>query len=97
MITGGLQQIKDCAEIQASEVIKQIRSVGSYGSPTFDDPVTAYIMANRFDWGSLCRMNSREVHFFTKDFVRIYEVCSRNKKELMIEGRDERKRIDHKN
>jgi len=68
--------LMDQAERQANAVIAQIRSVGSYGSPKFSDPVTASLMSSRFRWGEVCKTPEKDLKWFVRDFVSAYKSYS---------------------
>jgi len=86
--------LEDCAEIQASEVLSQIRQCGYYKTPDFSDPVTAHLMSHRFNFQSLCKtLNENEEKWFVKDFTKAYQAVDRNKENLLIEITPELKQI----
>ena len=86
--------LEDLAEIQASEVLSQIRQCGYYQTPDFKDPVTAHLMSHRFNFQGLCKtLNEDQEKWFVKDFVRAYQSVDRNKENLMIEITPELKQI----
>ncbi len=72
-MTGHNNSLDEKAEREAYGVIEQIRSVGSYGSPKFDDPVTAAVMTKRFRWNEVCMTPEKELKWFIKDFVGAYK------------------------
>jgi predicted transcriptional regulator len=75
---------EDRAELQAAKVIEQIKRVGSWGSPKFDDPVTADIVKRRFGWQMLCEMPIDQTSFFVRDFKAAYLANSREDKRLEL-------------
>lgn len=86
--------LEDVAEIQASEVLSQIRQCGYYQTPEFKDPVTAHLMSHRFNFQSLCKtLNEDEEKWFVKDFTKAYQAVDRNKENLLIEISPELKQI----
>lgn len=86
--------LEDLADIQASEVLNQIRQCGYYKIPEFKDPVTAHLMSHRFNFQSLCKtLNESEEKWFVKDFVKAYQSVDRNKENLLIEITPELKQI----
>lgn len=66
----------DKAEYQFGLVLKAIRITGSYGSPTFGDPVTHNIVHDRFGWGKICAIPQNEMSFFEKEFKAAYSIRS---------------------
>lgn len=74
----------DNAEGQASDVIGQVRSVGSYGTPVFDDPVTKLLMSGRWSWRSVCAMTEAEMKWWARDFVEAYQAFERKNECLEI-------------
>jgi hypothetical protein len=60
------------AEQQWNEIISQIRSVGSYGTPVFRDPATKALIGRRFSWQNLCQSTENDLRFFRKEFIAAY-------------------------
>ena len=60
------------AEQQWNEIICQIRSIGSYGTPVFSDPATRGLISRRFSWQNLCRSTENDLRFFRKEFIAAY-------------------------
>lgn len=86
--------LEDIAEIQATEVIKQMQLHGIYGTPEFKDPITKELTKHRFVLATLCRtMKDGDEKWFVKEFVRAYKAFERNKKNLLIEIPPELKQI----
>ena len=86
--------LEDLAEIQASEVLSQVRQHGYYQTPIFNDPVTAHLMSHRFNFKSLCKtMNEVAEKWFIKEFIQAYQVVDRNRDNLLIEAPPELKQI----
>ena len=80
------KQIEDVAEIQAAVVLRAIGTYGSYQSPTFEDPVTAEVIAKRFGWGHLCSYITDESKpWFVKEFKEAYLSFSRSMGNNVIE------------
>lgn len=67
----------DKSELQIKAIREEIRRIGSYGSPVFDDPVTDEIVKRRFGWGAICSMSDREFEFFAKNFKSAYSTQSK--------------------
>ena len=76
----------DIADMQVELVLAEMRRVGSYGTPVFDDPVTAHIIAKRIGWKSTCGTAERDWKHFIRDFREAYSSCSKisNRKALGI-------------
>lgn len=64
---------KDRASQQAAEVMRQIRQVGFYGTPQFDNPITDWLMKTRWNWRSVCTMTESEHKWWQKDFQDAYQ------------------------
>jgi len=68
-----LIQIEDRARVQAQLVIKVLRAKGANATPSWKDPLTRWIMMNRWpyrEWGS--RVIESELHWWERDFVNLY-------------------------
>jgi hypothetical protein len=75
---------EDRAELQAMKVISEIKRVGSYGNPKFDDPITASICKSVLRWNYLCQMPEADTSFFIRDFKAAYLASQREgKRELL--------------
>lgn len=85
--------VEDVAEVQAGVVIGQIRAVGAYGSPEFDDPITQGLFISRFNWGDLCRMTDRELTWFIRDFKAAYLAYDKAHGLIFIDGSKELKQL----
>ncbi len=71
---------EDQAEVESAKAFKAIRSVGSYESVCFDDPITQAVVAQYFGgWVKFCQetMESTE-HFRKKEFVKMYASYKRS-------------------
>lgn len=78
----------DAAELQVEKIWAEVRRIGTYGSPEFDDPVTAQVVSNRFDWTYVCGMLEKDRPFFVRDFRDAYASYSREEKRLLLAGPD---------
>lgn len=76
---------EDKAEEQAMKVLEEMRRVGSWSSPSFDDEKTKKIVAS-LGWGNICAMKESEVKFFVKDFIASYCSESRRQATTQISG-----------
>ena len=77
--------IEDIAEIQATEVLKQMQECGYCNTPKFTDPVTIELMKHRFNFISLCKtMKESEIKWFVKEFIQAYQAFDRNKENSLI-------------
>ena len=80
----------DVADIQAELVLAEMKRVGSYGTPIFDDPVTAHIITRRIGWKNVCNTLEKDWKYFVRDFRDVYSSCSkavnRNKLGISSEG-----------
>jgi hypothetical protein len=76
----------DIAETQAHHVLCQVRELGAYQTPTFDDPVTRELASRRWTWGTLCSMLERDHQWFVKEFVQAYRAYERLEIVPQLEG-----------
>lgn len=79
------------ADNQVAVVIKQIREIGSYRTPAFDDPVTDSLMKSRWSWQSVCSMTESELKWWAKDFIEAYQSHERIDKPAMIDGSNQQR------
>lgn len=87
-------KIDDTARNQAMLVLEKIRTVGSYGDPQFEDPVTRDLVARRFGWGTLCStMKADKENWFEKEFIEAYKSFDTEKGQLQIDAPEELKKI----
>ncbi len=91
----GLQApaVTDAANEQATAVMKQIRDIGSYRTPVFNDPITRSLMASRWSWQSVCSMTEVELKWWAKDFVESYQANTRLDPQAIIEGSGQQTRL----
>ncbi len=69
-----LIQIEDKARIQAQLVIKTLRTSGAHTGIGWKDPITKWIMANRwpyYNWAS--QALEKELHWWEKEFITLYK------------------------
>lgn len=65
---------KQISEKQAYIVVNEIKRVGSYGKPIFDDPVTD-ITVKKMGWQRLCgTLTDEKINWFVKEFSSLYEI-----------------------
>lgn len=76
---------EDKAESQANEIMREIRSVGFYGTPVFSDPITRELMSGRFSFQSMCQQAESELKWTLKTFKEAYLAYERNEKSLRIQ------------
>jgi hypothetical protein len=67
--------VEDIAMVRLNEIMGQIRSVGSYGSPVWGDPIVTDLLSRRWRWASLCEMTEKEHKWFAKEFVEAYRAA----------------------
>jgi hypothetical protein len=84
-IEGETVTTKDDATIQVNEIMRQIRELGSYRTPVFDDPVTKSLMSSRWSWQSVFSMTETELKWFSKEFIETYQSCDRKADHTMID------------
>jgi hypothetical protein len=80
----GEQKNCDPAENQVNEIMKQIRSVGSYGTPVFSDPITKSLLSSRWTFRSLCAMTEVELKWWGKEFSEAYQSMERSEQRVLI-------------
>lgn len=76
-IEGPVRTLQDQASEQVSVVIKQIREVGFYRTPCFDDPLTRRLINSRWSWRSICSMTENELKWWAKEFAELYQSFSK--------------------
>ena len=74
----------DVANSQAAAVMKQVRELGAYRYPVFDDPTTKALMSSRWSWAAVCLMTETEMKWWVKEFVEAYQ--SEKKSECLVIG-----------
>lgn len=62
----------DNATNQVNLIMQQLRNVGSYGNPGFEDPVTNSLMSTRWSWSAVCKMTEAEHKWWAKEFAEAY-------------------------
>lgn len=73
-IEGTAGALQDRGTVQATLVMKQIREVGYYRTPCFDDPVTKALMSSRWSWRSVCSMTETELRWWAREFTEVYRL-----------------------
>lgn len=68
----------DRAESEAMKVIDNIRLIGRYSQPRFEDPVTARVVG-RMGWNNLCSLPEDQQKWFVRDFMEFYKSETRRK------------------
>lgn len=79
---------EDLAELEASNILKMVRSLGAYRCPIHKDPVTRELFTSRFLWREVCALTSKELTWFIKEFKSAYLTAKRLKTKKMIGGID---------
>ena len=72
-------QLPDIAQLRVFEIIGQIRAVGSYGTPKWEDPIVGDLLKRRWSWHSLCGMTEEEHKWWAKEFIEAYRVMAEQK------------------
>lgn len=72
------KKIEDVAQAGLNEIMGQIRAVGSYGAPKWNDPIVADLLSRRWSWRGLCEMTETEHKWFAKEFVEAYRAAATN-------------------
>lgn len=83
----------DKAEYQFSLVVRAIKQTGRNKNPKFKDPVTQYLVDERFGWAAICNKPEKDIEFFGKDFKAAYN--SHKTIQNTEIGHDERRLIDN--
>ncbi len=83
----------DAATEQTNIVMRQIRDLGSYRTPVFDDPITKSLMASRWSWQAVCSMTETELKWWAKDFVESYQANTRTDTQARIESGGQQTRL----
>jgi len=76
-IEGPAKNPADMAALQVADILKQIRELGSYRTPSFVDPVTKAIMSSRWSWRAVCAMTEAELKWWAKEFIEAYQAMDR--------------------
>ncbi|BBO76144.1 hypothetical protein DSCW_35610 [Desulfosarcina widdelii] len=71
-IEGAALSLETKANHQWNTLMEQVRSVGWYGTPSIEDPITRKLMTGRFSMASLCEATPRELSFLRRDFLAAY-------------------------
>ena len=87
-INGGRENSENAASLQVNAVMQQIRQIGSYGQPVFDDPITKKLMSSRWSWRSVCSMTEVELKWWAKEFSDAYQAFQKNENQLAIENNE---------
>ena len=77
---------KDFASEQSVEVLKQVRELGYYRAPVFNDPITKALMSSRWSWHSVCSMTEDELTWWVKEFMEAYQATERLAPQPAIDG-----------
>ncbi len=69
----------DRSEVEATRVLKAIKTLGAYQSVKFDDPITSAVIQDSFGgWIKLCgELTEAKESWFIKDFVRAYQAFAK--------------------
>jgi len=67
----------DKAAVQVSNILQQVRNVGSWGSPVYSDPITKRLMTSRWSWPSVCAMTEDEHKWWSKEFIEAYQATEK--------------------
>lgn len=74
------------AEKQLQSIRNAISGCGRNGNPNFKDPVTHYLVHERFGWQRICNKKEADMHFFEKEFIEAYQKYGQNPESLKISG-----------
>jgi hypothetical protein len=75
----------DAAHSAWANLLEQVRSIGSYGSPKLDDNARNALAAMG-GWGALCRSDERELPFLQKRFVDGYKQVAEQQRREALSG-----------
>lgn len=77
-ITGGTGNLADKAMVEACRVLEAIKSIGSYSTVCFDDPVTQAVIVQQFGgWAKFADLLVDSEKWFIKDFTSGYQAFAR--------------------
>lgn len=77
-ITGGSGNLADKAMIEACRVLEAVKSIGTYSTVCFDDPITQAVIVQQFGgWAKFAEMREENEKWFVKDFVAGYQAFAR--------------------
>lgn len=77
-ITGGDGRLEDRAMVEACRVLDTIKSVGTYASVVFDDPVTQAVIVQHFGgWARFAELRQENEKWFLRDFASAYQAFAR--------------------
>lgn len=77
-ITGGSGNLADKAMIEACRVLEAVKSIGTYCTVCFDDPVTQAVIVQQFGgWAKFGDMLVDSEKWFIKDFCMGYQAFAR--------------------
>ena len=66
-------KVEDVGALEALDVLQKIKSVGSYESVKFSDPVTMAVIDRRFGgWPRVCELEEENEKWFLRDFASAY-------------------------
>jgi len=85
-IHGDLTNKANNATVQVSIIMKQIRDIGSYRTPVYDDPITKQLMTSRWSWPSVCAMTEDEHKWWAKEFIEAYQATEKLEPQTAIDG-----------
>jgi hypothetical protein len=92
-ITKASPCVQDAAQDQVNVVMRQIRDLGSYRTPVFDDPITKSLMSSRWSWQSVCSMTESELKWWAKEFIDAYQSANHSGTLPQIESNSSRLRL----
>ena len=77
-----LRYLEGSSQLKAMQawghVLKVIRSIGSYDSVIFDDPILHRVIDDMGGWISLCETTLRELNFLGQSFQKLYAAYALN-------------------
>lgn len=77
-ITGGSGNLADRAMIEACRVLEAVKSIGTYSTVCFDDPITQAVIVQQFGgWAKFAEMREENEKWFVKDFTAGYQAFAR--------------------
>jgi len=74
---------EDKAELAWSQVMREMRSTGSYGSLKLDDKQALAAVKALGSWQQLCSSTEKEMTWKKKEFINIYETYEKTPVELL--------------
>jgi len=90
IIINGKLNTNTAAALEADKVLKNLKCFGRECSTVFKDPITRYLMSNRWSFWQLGNMPENDLKWFRKEFIEAYQEMEKDNNALpaakQIEG-----------